>query len=243
MRSNRYLGLAGLWTVVMLASCASAQGVSVTAKVAADLATKNDRHVAAEDLSSVVMWLKPLDRPAPQLPAPAHAGPYRLVQKGKQFIPHLLVVPTGTSVEFPNLDPFFHNVFSLFNGQRFDLGLYEAGSTRSVRFDREGVSYIFCNIHPEMGAIVLALSTPYFAVSDAAGEIVIHNVTPGRYEVSFWSENAPAASLAALKHEITVSSEGAQLGSIVLPVSRSLAQDHKNKFGEDYKPQPAANPY
>jgi len=90
---------------------------------------------------------------------------YRLIQKDKMFTPHLLVVPIGSQVEFPNQDPFFHNVFSLFNGKRFDLGLYESGTSRSVRFDREGVSYIFCNIHPEMGAIVLALNTPYYGIS------------------------------------------------------------------------------
>ena len=104
----------------------------------------------------MVVWLTPL-KPDGRPAATGHPGPFRLVQKDKMFTPHLLVVPTGTSVEFPNEDPFFHNVFSLFNGQRFDLGLYESGTSRAVRFDREGVSYIFCNIHPEMGAVVLAL--------------------------------------------------------------------------------------
>ena len=81
-----------------------------------------------------------------------------LRQKNKAFEPHLLVVTIGSNVEFPNDDPWFHNVFSLFNGKRFDLGLYEAGTTRTVHFEREGVSYIFCNIHPEMSAVVVVLS-------------------------------------------------------------------------------------
>ena len=76
------------------------------------------------------------------------------------FTPHILVVPVGSVVRFPNADPFFHNVFSLFDGKRFDLGLYEAGSTKEVTFSREGLSYIFCNIHPEMSAVVISLSTP-----------------------------------------------------------------------------------
>src|SRR5207248_4414797 len=86
----------------------------------------------------------------------------RLVQKNKTFGPHLVVVQVGSAVEFPNQDPFFHNVFSLFEGKRFDLGLYESGSTRSVVFNRAGVSYIFCNIHPEMSAVVVALNTTYY---------------------------------------------------------------------------------
>jgi hypothetical protein len=188
------------------------------------------------------MWLTPLQPHAAPLPTPPQAGPYRLTQKDKQFIPHLLVVPTGASVQFPNLDPFFHNVFSLFNGKRFDLGLYESGSSRSVRFDREGVSYIFCNIHPDMGAVVLALSTPYYATSDASGQIVIHNVVPGSYELNFWSESVSARSLMTLKREIRVAADDVPLGAVALPLSGSMRQSHKNKYGEDYMPEPA-KPY
>ena len=88
----------------------------------------------------------------------------RSLQKNRVFQPHLLIIPVGSVVQFPNADPFFHNVFSLFDGKRFDLGLYEAGSTKSVTFSREGVSYIFCNIHPEMSAVILTLSTSLYSV-------------------------------------------------------------------------------
>ncbi|HVT98050.1 MAG TPA: hypothetical protein VHE33_11130, partial [Acidobacteriaceae bacterium] len=111
-----------------------------------------------------VVWLKPL-QPVDPAPAEPHKS-YTLLQKNRSFIPHLLVVPVGSHVEFPNEDPFYHNVFSLFDGKRFDLGLYEAGSTKTVTFSREGVSYIFCNIHPEMSAVVLALATPFYAIAD-----------------------------------------------------------------------------
>ncbi|HVH86206.1 MAG TPA: hypothetical protein VM912_05740, partial [Terriglobales bacterium] len=115
------------------------------------------------DPSGVVLSLTPLDpvKHASLQQAPVHAA---LVQKNKSFSPHLLVVPPGSLVDFPNRDPFFHNVFSLFEGKRFDLGLYESGASRSVRFDRTGVSYIFCNIHPQMNAIVISLDTPYYAI-------------------------------------------------------------------------------
>src|SRR5579884_3159489 len=87
--------------------------------------------------TGVVVWLQP-----PYLVSAAKPSHFRLVQKDKKFTPHLLVIPLGSTVDFPNLDPFFHNVFSQFNGKRFDLGLYEAGSTKAVRFDHEGVSYL-----------------------------------------------------------------------------------------------------
>ena len=115
----------------------------------------------APDAANVVVWLTPLDnsvaasvatQPSQQLP--------QLTQHNKSFEPHILVIQVGSTVQFPNKDPFFHNVFSLFDGKRFDLGLYEGGSTNSARFDRAGISFLFCNIHPEMSAIVVAVATP-----------------------------------------------------------------------------------
>ena len=112
---------------------------------------------------------------SPNLP---HA---RLTQRNKSFEPHLLVMPVGSVVEFPNRDPFFHNVFSLFEGKRFDLGLYEAGSTREVTFSKPGISFIFCNIHAEMSAVIIALDTPYYGVSNHHGDVVIPSVPVGHY--------------------------------------------------------------
>lgn len=186
-----------------------------------------------------VAWLVPAgdDPAAATVPA---ARTYRMVQKNKQFIPHLLVVPVGSMVEFPNQDPFFHNVFSLFNGKRFDLGLYETGSARGVRFDREGASYIFCNIHPEMGAVILALSTPYYAVS-RDGDIAIPHVPPGRYMLNLWAEGATAASLSAARRPVTVSDGSADLGAIDLGAAPSPITHHANKFGESYPPTAAGD--
>src|SRR5205823_7262889 len=126
----------------------------------------------AHEAGNVVLWLTPVDSPGVPTSPPAQTSPrVRLVQKNKSFEPHVLVVPVGSLVEFPNRDPFFHNVFSLFEGKRFDLGLYEAGTARNVSFDRPGVSYIFCNIHAEMSAVVIALDTPCFRISNGSGEI------------------------------------------------------------------------
>jgi plastocyanin len=217
-----------------------AQGVDVSARI--DLgpqhSSQTEKHKHADNLSTAVIWLSPVDAATAKAATVVQHGPYRLVQKDKQFIPHLLVVPTGSSVDFPNLDPFFHNVFSLYNGKRFDLGLYEAGANRSVRFDREGVSYIFCNIHPEMGAVVLSLSTPYYALTGADGVVMIHGVPPGSYRLLVWSEHAEASSLTAAERVVHVASGSLQLGTIQLHQAVNPMANHKNKFGEDYPPTP-----
>ena len=169
-------------------------------------------HSAQRSSGDVVVWLTPI-RETENISAPRTPQRYTLEQKDKQFIPHVLVVPTGSSVDFPNLDPFYHNVFSLFNGKRFDLGLYEAHTNRAVRFDRDGVSYIFCNIHPEMGAVVISLSTPYFGVSTPDGNLAIHGVPPGSYRLNIWAENVPADRLNALSRVVEISPSNTQLGN------------------------------
>ncbi len=122
------------------------------------------------DLSNIVIWLTPLASGAGAFPSPpsGHSAP-QIIQINKSFDPHVLVIQVGTPVQFPNKDPFLHNVFSLFDGKRFDLGFYEAGSSKAVHFDRPGVSFLFCNIHPEMSGAVVAVDTPYFGMSDRNG--------------------------------------------------------------------------
>ena len=194
------------------------------------------KHKDAPSVANVVVWLSPLKPTGVTPVVPTRQPLYRLVQKDKMFTPHLLVVPTGSQVEFPNQDPFFHNVFSLFNGKRFDLGLYETGTSRSVRFDREGVSYIFCNIHPEMGAIVLALNTPYYGVSNASGVVALHNVPTGSYRLNVWSENGQLANPEGPQRIVQVSTGAVHLGDITLQPTTDALAHHKNKFGEDYEP-------
>lgn len=193
------------------------------------------------DAAGVVVWLSPIDGASVAVADNSHRR-LRLVQKDKRFEPHLLVVPVGSAVEFPNLDPWFHNVFSLFEGKRFDLGLYEAGSSRTVRFDKAGVSYIFCNIHPEMSAIVVAVPTPYYAISDRKGDVNIRNVPPGRYVLHFWQEYVPAKDLEILTREVEVSGPSFSFGTIELQERVSLHMSHKDKYGQEYPATEPANP-
>jgi plastocyanin len=208
---------------------ACAQDFTVTARVA--WAKGEQAKPVRRAPSGVVVWLEPVGDVSSQTPA-NHPQP-RLVQRNKMFDPHVLVVPAGSIVEFPNRDPFFHNVFSLFEGKRFDLGLYEAGSSREVHFNRPGVSYIFCNIHPEMSAVIIAISSPYYSVSDAQGQIVIPKVPAGPYTLHLWYEGAPQDVLESLTREVSISDRTSVIGILQLKPS-SQPRAHKNKYGRDY---------
>jgi plastocyanin len=215
----------------VLASAQNAEIKSVELKGKVQL-TKNGHPV--NDASKVVIWLTPLGTtPAPSLPPPRSTQIPQLVQKDKSFHPSLLVIPAGGQVEFPNQDPFFHNVFSLFDGKRFDLGLYESGTTQFVKFDKPGISFIFCNIHAQMSAVVIALDTPYYAVSNGRGEIGIGGVVPGRYQMHVFHPSVSPDALHAAEREITVTPGDTFLGSFSLAES-NLELAHKNKYGRDY---------
>jgi plastocyanin len=226
--------------ILCLAGAASASGGLVSAEVQiVNRAGTNSHEAPRKDASNVAVWLVPLDTQTqaaaatePQKPAP------QLVQRNKTFHPHVLVVEVGTAVEFPNKDPFFHNIFSLFDGKRFDLGLYESGSTRTVRFDRPGVSFLFCNIHAEMSAVVVAVETPYFTLSDPAGRIGIPDVPPGRYEMHVWYERSLPEDLKEFTREIAVTDTGKTLGAIRVAENPNFSTEHKNKYGQDYVPPP-----
>jgi len=227
--TNRHLRrLLPILLLLLCCSYAHAQ-VDVTTTVSFAAGGKKSKK---PDSSNVVLWLTPLDGSPPPPATPVHP---RLVQKNKSFEPHVLVVPVGTKVEFPNLDPFFHNVFSLFEGKRFDLGLYEAGSTRDVLFDKPGVSYIFCNIHAEMSAVVIALTTPHYGISDRSGHVTLPQVPAGRYALHVWYETASPESLNALTREVVVGSDAPKLGALHLPPP-GTAPPHKNMYGHDYPP-------
>jgi plastocyanin len=220
--------------VFLLCAASGAQETTLSARVKVLPSGSQTESVDAEN---VVVWLSPIGPHSPSRPFPNH--PLRLTQHNKSFEPHLLVVPVGAVVQFPNRDPFFHNVFSLFEGKRFDLGLYEAGTTRNVTFDRPGVSYIFCNIHAEMSAVVIALDTPYFGISNRQGEVVIPAVPTGRYTLRVWYETGLPETLNAMTREISVTESSSTLGVLEVPSRPATTTAHKNKYGMDYEP---ANP-
>ena len=147
---------------------------------------------AKGDNAGVVVWLTSDSGTAAE-PVAAAGETFQMAQRHQRFDPDLLVIPAGATVEFPNFDPYFHNVFSLGDNRPFDLGLYQAGSTRSRRFTQPGVSYVFCNIHPRMSGVILTVPTAWYAVSDASGKLQLPAAPPGSYQLHVWYERARAA--------------------------------------------------
>jgi plastocyanin len=243
-KTLRTRALVGTWllalgVLVLSAGPAPCQNPPVTGQVEMGRHSREKPGMSGND-DEVVVWLKAVESEPPPSDSGA-AKREKLVQHHKTFEPHVLVVPVGSVVEFPNKDPFFHNVFSLFEGKRFDLGLYEAGVTNSVRFDREGVSYLFCNIHPEMSAVVVSVSTPYYGISDRHGRVSIPNVPDGRYEVHYWAERALPEALRKLTRVVTVSGSTRALGSVQIAENPNFSGLHKNKYGQDYVPPPPSD--
>ena len=223
-------------TLLLCSALTFAQEVTVSAHVV----LVNDEHQSKlPQAGNVVVWLSP-DKSTSPAQMSNMLRP-RLTQRNKSFEPHLLVIPVGSVVEFPNRDPFFHNVFSLFEGKRFDLGLYEAGTTREVQFSKPGISFIFCNIHAEMSAVIIALDTPYYGISNQHGDVVIPKVPIGHYTLRVWYEDALPETLSAMTREITVSESSSTLGVFRIATA-ALPHSHKNKYGRDYDPPAPDNP-
>jgi len=185
-----------------------------------------------KDYSGVVLWLEPVDRPA------AAAPPRRIEirQRNRHFQPHVAAVPVGSTVDFPNLDPIYHNAFSNFEGEQFDLGLYKPGTSKGWSFRHPGIVRVFCNIHPTMSAIIAVVPTRWYALTPATGKYNIPDVPPGEYQLHIFHERAIAENLRFLERRITVSEGGLPLPLISISETGFLPAEHLNKFGQPYPP-------
>jgi plastocyanin len=208
----------------VLANCATVSGTFTL------LDSRDPAVRGRKDFSGVVVWLEPVSGTAPVRPSTKA----QIIQRNKRFTPHILAIPAGGTVDFPNYDPIFHNAFSNFEGKVFDVGLYAPGSTRAVRFDRPGIVRVFCNIHPQMSAVIAVLNTAYFATTPASGAYQILNVPPGEYRLQVWHERATAATLEALARRVAVGDAPVVVPSISISESGYLPVPHKNKYGKDY---------
>jgi len=183
--------------------------------------------------SGVVLWLEPVGRPVPPAAPPPRV---KMLQKGKRFVPHVLAIPVGATVDFPNLDPIFHNAFSNFSGQPFDVGLYAPGTSRAVTFRYPGIVRVFCNIHSTMSAIIAVLPAPWFAVTTASGAFQVAGVPPGDYQLRVFHERALPEALNSLARRITVPEEGLEVPVISISETGFIPGPHLNKYGRDYPP-------
>jgi plastocyanin len=160
-----------------------------------------ERHAATEPRASSAAMGMPAHRSPELRPAvvyldaaprgafePDVAARARMDQLDQAFVPHVLAITVGTTVDFPNNDVTFHNVFSLSKTRSFDLGRYSRGHSKSVRFDRPGVVQVFCDIHSHMNAYILVFAHRFFAVTDDAGRYAIGHVPPGSYTLTVWYE-------------------------------------------------------
>ena len=176
-----------------------------------------------------VVTLKRSDGTTPKVrPAKNRA----MLQKDKAFAPHVLVVPAGSNVAFKNMDPIFHNVFSLSPAKKFDSGFHKAGGQELVKFDKPGVVEVLCNIHASMQAYVVVVDTPYHAIASASGAFTIKNVPPGEYDVEVWHESASVLGRDKLK----VGDEGGKL-SLTVGADKRRNAVPLDKYGKPRQPQ------
>jgi plastocyanin len=177
-------------------------------------------------VNETLVWLDPSGN-APRRPG----STFTMTTRSKTFLPHVIAVPAGSTVNFPNEDPISHNLFSLTPRNTFDLGLYRKGPGKSHKFDSAGVVNVYCNVHPNMSAVVHVMSTPYYGFTDAQGSYSF-DVPPGKYKVTAWNEQAGTAS-----SEIEVKSDGTIAGATLLTLdarNQRLTQ-HTNKHGKPYR--------
>ena len=173
--------------------------------------------------ATAVVYAEPVDAAAPRRP-----GRFALRQKNKTFQPSVLAIPSGSTVEFPNEDAIFHNVFSLSGPQPFDLGLYRGGASRSSTFTSPAAYRVFCNIHPQMTALIVVVPTPFVTLADAAGRYSL-DLPPGRYRLTALSDRA-----AAVTAEVNSLAGAVTASELQLDESRFVSVAHKNKHGQDY---------
>jgi hypothetical protein len=178
-----------------------------------------------------VLWLKRLDGPTP--PPRTFLRPRLVSQSGKTFAPHVLAVPIGQTVDFRNDDPFFHNVFSLSDGQHFDAGLYGAGRSYTKTFTHAGPVELLCNIHASMMGYLYIVDSAYYAQPRPSGAFTIRNVPPGRYELSAWHES----SASVVKQTVTVGAGGVRGLAVRIPGDRAPLVAVPDKYGKPRQPQ------
>jgi plastocyanin len=177
-------------------------------------------------VNETLVWLEPIGR-APKRPASA----FTMTTRSKTFLPHILAVPAGSTIAFPNEDPIAHNLFSLTPGNTFDLGLYRRGAGKDHKFDAPGVVNVYCNVHPSMSAVVHVMTTPYYGFTDVNGNYSF-DVPAGKYHVTAWNEQGGTAA-----SDIEVKGDGSVAGPTLLTIDGRNFRfvEHTNKFGQAYR--------
>jgi len=214
--------LVGIVAVLCMGAAASAAISRVSGRIV--ILEKDNK--PSPDLGDAVLYLEGPTGPANA----ARATTVDIAITDKVYAPHVVVVPVGSTVRFPNHDPFNHNVFSVSEGNEFDLGLYGRGETKSQTFARPGLVRVYCNIHPRMVAYVLVMANKYFAQPGGDGSFAIDNVPPGRHRLHVWHERIPAEVV----KDVTAGAQGSPDLQIALNARGYRWQPHRNKYGRNY---------
>lgn len=200
LRLRGTIGLAACLALLLGATAARAQSSLATLSGRVDVRPRTGTRPDVAALGTApqsggrrraVVYLETAPRAAFEAPVERRV---RMDQREQRFVPHVLAITAGTTVDFPNSDPTFHNVFSLSRAKTFDLGRYAAGRSKSVLFDRPGIVRVFCDIHSHMNAWILVFAHRYFALTDAEGRYRIEGIPSGTYTVTAWHESAPTES-------------------------------------------------
>ncbi|MBV8517027.1 MAG: hypothetical protein JO197_06425 [Acidobacteria bacterium] len=202
---------------------ASLSAAVVTGKVM--FLTKRGQNPVANE---TLVWLDPVGAKTWKRPP----STFTMTTRNKTFLPHVMAVPAGSTVTFPNEDPIAHNLFSLTPGNTFDLGLYRKGPGKPHTFDAPGTVSVYCNVHPNMSAVVHVMGTPYYGFADAQGNYSF-DVPAGRYRVTAWNEQGGTAT-----SDLVVGADGKVQGATLLTIDGRnfrLANDHTNKYGQPYR--------
>lgn len=211
-------------SAVLAGSLAStAPAAAQAGHVSGRITIQEKNNAASPDLGDAVVYLEGQGASL----APAR---FEIAISDKTFSPHVLVVPMGTTVAFPNHDPFDHNVFSVSDSNSFDLGLYGRGEGKATVFRYPGLVRVFCNVHPRMVALVQVMATHHFAQAGADGSFTISGVEPGAYKLHVWHERASQE----LVRDVVVGPNGVADIQVALNARGFRWQPHKNKFGKDY---------
>ena len=205
---------------ILFCTVASAHEVTGTVQVLLkDGKVKND-------LSDVVIYLSQ-DKEA-KIPENLLKSQYLITTKNKQFNPRILAIPIGATVNFPNYDSIFHNIFSVSAPNQFDLGLYKGGASKPNTFASSGVVRVFCNVHPQMSATVIVTNTPYYTMADKQGHFSFTEVNNGSYELHAYCEEGQTAT------NLEMNGSPAKV-DLKVDASKYKKLPHKNKFGKDYE--------
>jgi plastocyanin len=218
---------AGLWLLALTA--AAPPPVRAQGTVSGRVTLAEPKSSARHDVANAVVYLEATNRPSRYDRASGEPSAVSIVMRDREFIPHVQIVRAGGSVDFPNQDPFSHNVFSNTSLGAFDLGLYRRGATRAATFSRAGVYAIYCNIHARMVSFVVAVPTRAFARVEADGQFSMPDVPAGSYLLHVWHERAPE-----VVEKLDVPPAGVRALSASLDTRGFPATAHLDKFGHPY---------